>query len=64
MLNSRNITTSFQPIVFNQYLSNVKSLFADNSRADSTTISTERILFSFKFDPGNPSLRLFEVLVH
>ena len=39
---------SFQPILFNQYLSNVKCLFVDNSRAEPTTFSTEKISFSLK----------------
>ena len=33
---------SFQPISFNQYLSNVKGLFGDNSRAEPTTFSTDK----------------------
>ena len=37
---------------FYQYLSNVKSLFADNWRAEQTIFSTEQISFSLKLLSG------------
>ena len=63
MLNNRNRVIN---PYFSQYLSNVKSLFADNLRAEKTTFSSEKISFSLKLLSGhfwgNPVLRLFEVL--
>ena len=43
--------------MFNPYLSNEKSLFADNSRTEPTIFSMEKIFM------GNPSLRLSELLM-
>ena len=37
---------------FIQYLSNVKSLFADNSRAEPTIFYTEKLSFSLKLFSG------------
>ena len=63
LMNSRN--RDFNP-VFYQYFSNMKSLFAENSRAEPTTFSMKKILFFFKLlcghFMGNPALRLLEVL--
>ena len=60
MLNSRNRS-------FNQFLFNVKNLFAYRLRAEQTTISTEKMSFSLKLLSGlfmgNPALRMFEVRV-
>ena len=38
--------------VFNQYLSNVKSPFGDNWRAEPTTFSMEKLSFSLKLLAG------------
>ena len=63
MFNSRN---SCQPIFFNRYLSDEKSLFADNSRVEPTIVSMEKISYPLKLLSGhinhNPSLGLSEVL--
>ena len=45
MLNSRN--RGFNPF-FNRYLSNIKSPFADNSKAEPTTFTTGKISCSLK----------------
>ena len=61
------LNSSFQPIFFDQYLSNVKSFFADNWRAEQTTFSVEKHIFSktiiWPFFMDNPALRLFGVLI-
>ena len=48
-------------LLFNQYLSNQKSLFVKNSRTESTIFSFSLKLLSGHF-MGNPSLRMSEVL--
>ena len=55
-----------QKHIFNQCLSNVKSLIGEKLRAEPTIFSWKKISFSLKLLSGhficNPALRLFEVL--
>ena len=57
--------TGFSTHIFNQYLPNVKTLFADNLRAEQNTfLMGKNIIFFETFIGhfmGNPALRLFEV---
>ena len=46
MLNSKNRV--FNPYFFNLYLSNKKSLLAENSRAEPTILSMEQISYPLK----------------
>ena len=43
----------FQHILLNQYLSHVKSLFEDDSKAEQTAFSMERISISLKLLSGH-----------
>ena len=55
--------TEFSSHIFNQYLSKVKSIFADSLRAEQITFSTGKIsYFYLAFFMDNPALRLFEVV--
>ena len=51
LLNSKN--KSFQPIFFNCYLSNEKTVIADNSRVKATIFFIEKISFSLKLFSGH-----------